>query len=106
MKIAAFFAINENAAQDPEISTIKTQKAAHLNAKPKQEVSSNASPLVQEATKSITLNLKVEKPDIILVERMDNINANALILNVSIIIFINLFMYVIYLYEFIFTFLE
>lgn len=40
-----------------------------------------------ESNKKITIKIKVEEPDIILVERMDDINCLALILNVSCVIF-------------------
>lgn len=36
-----------------------------------------------EVRSMMTLNVRVEKPDIILVESMDDINCNAIILNVS-----------------------
>lgn len=43
-----------------------------------------------EATKTtmFTINLKVEQPDIVLVEHMDNIDTRALILNVSKVLYI------------------
>lgn len=37
-----------------------------------------------EIKSMMTLNVRVEKPDIILVESMDDINCNAIVLNVSI----------------------
>lgn len=42
-----------------------------------------AAPVQPQKETQITLNLKVEKPDIILVEHMDHINTNAMILNVN-----------------------
>lgn len=39
-----------------------------------------------ENDRQMTVNIKIEKPDIILVEHMDNIDTNALILNVNIIL--------------------
>lgn len=41
-------------------------------------------PSPSERPSQMTINLKIEKPDIILVEHMDSIDTNAIILNVSI----------------------
>lgn len=70
-KIADFFK-QPSAPPPPEVTTTasKTQIQKVENS-PKED-------LIQQ-----TINLKVEMPDIILVEHMDNEDTNAMILNVS-----------------------
>lgn len=54
--------------------------------KPSLPVASEQQP---QAETQMTINLKLEKPDIILVEHMDNIDTNAMILNVcTLVVFI------------------
>lgn len=78
LKIADFLKIDEEGSEATKVSVPQTKSinatAAKVQAVAAQEVQSN---------QQITLNLKIEKPDIILVEHMDNIDTKALILNVS-----------------------
>lgn len=54
----------------------------------------------QNQTKSITLSFHVEEYDVVLVEKMDDINCLALILNVSFSIFLTLFLFHIFTYSY------
>lgn len=78
LKIAEFFTTSLAEAQ-PDI-----QKSKSVTSTSSRSVTSasktSAAPSDKEST--MTLNLRIEKPDIILVEHMDNIDTNALILNV------------------------
>lgn len=73
MKIAAFFkSAPTSATTSEEVKT--TASNAHLQ---RVEVVAEENPI------QMTVNLKVEMPDIILVEHMDNEDTNAMIMNVS-----------------------
>ncbi|KAF7282566.1 hypothetical protein GWI33_002356 [Rhynchophorus ferrugineus] len=83
MKLAEFFATSEDkksTASKPPID-VKTTASAKKSAS-KATVQSTE----QKAASQITLNLKIEKPDIILVEHMDNIDTNAMILSSEILV--------------------
>lgn len=82
MKVAEFFT-SALPKTNEEKASVKTSATKSLSSRSK----SNAA-VVQESQTQMTINLKIEKPDIILVEHMDNIDANALILNVSIFSFV------------------
>lgn len=79
MKISSFLQF-EQAPVKEEIPF--EVKQAELK-KRKQSVA--VAPPAAEASKVIKLALHIEQPDIILVEKMDDINCLALILNVSLI---------------------
>lgn len=78
LKIADFLKIEENGTETVKVSVSQSKTTAIAAAKVQAAA-------VQEtqSTQQITLNLKIEKPDIILVEHMDNIDTKALILNVN-----------------------
>lgn len=79
MKVADFF--NMEQAQENVKKTQPTTTSivdADIKAKSTDEKTTTPADSSQ-----MTLNLKIEKPDIILVEHMDNINTNAMIVNVS-----------------------
>lgn len=73
LKIAEFF------TSIPAKEEEKTTSAKPTNKPPQKTVNTitEEKPSVQ-----MTINLKIEMPDIVLVEHMDNINTNAMILNV------------------------
>lgn len=75
MSIANFFSSPANAAA--------TEKASAVS-KPKGNTKIKVTPEVEENPGHITVNIKVEQPDIILVEDMENPFARALVLSVSI----------------------
>lgn len=78
MKIADFFTsatVNED-EEEKEKGGVKSTVSNRL-------VQKGSSTNERQSQLHIVLNLKVEKPDIILVEDMDSIDTNALILNVS-----------------------
>lgn len=76
MKIADFFRTTAAPKVDeeppPTTSTHKTPSSKRID-------------IVEPTTMQMTVNLKVEMPDIVLVEHMDNVDANAMILNVSLV---------------------
>ncbi|RZC35600.1 vacuolar protein sorting-associated protein 13A-like, partial [Asbolus verrucosus] len=75
LKIADFLTLPESESSKPSVpqKSVATKSTATL--------------VVNSAEESqITLNLKIEKPDIILVEHMDNIDTKALVLNSEIVI--------------------
>lgn len=78
MKVGAFFSA-------PNAGATEASKTTKPAVKSKVDSKSTAPKPEQEEAQetNMTLNLKIEKPDIILVEHMDNIDTNALILNVS-----------------------
>lgn len=80
LKIADFFNVPQE--QQPIGKAVTASKSATVLP------SKSKTTLPQEALKAnnptqMTINLKLEKPDIILVEHMDNIDTNAIIVNVS-----------------------
>lgn len=77
MKIADFFGGGGDAKPPPA----KVEPVAKV-AKKTRDTLTTATPIVEKEAQ-MTLNLKLEKPDIILVEHMDHINTNAMILNVN-----------------------
>lgn len=78
MKIADFFASGQETNE--EITKVMPRNQMNKSLPAKSQVQA------QEKEMRMTVNLKIEKPDIILVEHMDNINTNAIIMNVSTII--------------------
>lgn len=77
MKIANFLTI----PQEESPQYVAPQKTASKTGA-KSTISAATSELEERETQ-ITLNFKVEKPDIVLVEHMDSLDTQALILNVS-----------------------
>lgn len=77
LKIAQFLTLPEDATPPKPAVTPASATAP----KPKTESTIAIAPIEVESTKKITILLNVEQPDIILVERMDDINCLALILN-------------------------
>lgn len=75
MKIKDFFNI-ESSTSSKNVS-LSSQKGYNevVNKKRSPQTSGNA-------TQMLTVNLHVEKPDIILLEDMDDINSNCILLNV------------------------
>ncbi|CAG9815731.1 unnamed protein product [Phaedon cochleariae] len=82
MKVADFF--NASDSQRQQSNVAPTKSAASVS----RTVAKTQLPVVNESEKvnQMTINLKVEKPDIILVEHMDNIDTNAMIMNAEILI--------------------
>ncbi|XP_018574731.1 vacuolar protein sorting-associated protein 13 isoform X2 [Anoplophora glabripennis] len=79
MKLAEFF--STAGTKKPAITTENKQSQTKL------EESKQSLPEKQpEKESQMTINLKLEKPDIILVEHMDNIDTNAMILNSEILV--------------------
>lgn len=92
MKLADFFKLPENeneigfpsheiaVSQMPKQSSrFSTKSSAHVTkTKPKPKPTTNET--------QMTINIKLEKPDIVLVEHMDNIDTKALILNAEILL--------------------
>lgn len=82
LKVSDFFVSGKPQQKD----TIK-EPPAHRYSTQKQSMSKSVSKSVSSAQKEkggmMTVNIHVEKPDIILVEKMDDIDTNAIILNVS-----------------------
>lgn len=76
LKIADFLKIDEEGS---EVTKVSVPQSKTINA-----TAAKVQAVAAQETQQITLNLKIEKPDIILVEHMDNIDTKALILNVSI----------------------
>ncbi|KAK9871302.1 hypothetical protein WA026_011571 [Henosepilachna vigintioctopunctata] len=69
-----------NTTLENDKAVVARQNAAKKAAANKSNSNKAATNLTQNATK-MTVNLKVEKPDIVLVEHMDNIDTDAIILN-------------------------
>ncbi|ERL94108.1 hypothetical protein D910_11390 [Dendroctonus ponderosae] len=88
MKIAEFF--SNPADQQTSVAPVghKSVKNTNNAVTPKPSRTSRSSQSVEATNPSsqITLNLKVEQPDIILVEHMDNIDSKAMILNSEIVV--------------------
>lgn len=81
MKVADFFT-----SALPQTDEVKAPVKAAAS-KPLAPRSKSSVAVGQDSQTQLTINLKIEKPDIVLVEHMDNIDTNALILNVSICLF-------------------
>lgn len=80
MKIADFFKTSPETIPPSKIS----QSKSTVNITSKSKVALPLEPVNATKPTQMTINLKLEKPDIILVEHMDNIDTNAIIVNVSI----------------------
>lgn len=78
MKIADFFQTTQEATPPPKGPVARSSMSVTSKTKIAPETANAAKPT------QMTINLKLEKPDIILVEHMDNIDTNAIIVNVSI----------------------
>lgn len=77
MKIKDFFNVEQPAAiQAAPVPAPKDSNEASAK-------KSKSSVAVQPVTSMFTINLHIEKPDIILLEDMDNIDSNCIILNVG-----------------------
>lgn len=81
LKIAQFLTLPEDVTTPPKPVAAPTSSAA-TKSKTETAIAIVASEV--ESTKKITILLNVEQPDIILVEKMDDINCLALILNTQI----------------------
>lgn len=79
MKIGAFFSLPD--PKDIDAASAKSLKT--LKFKTPKNSSTDLLVTQDRASKNMTINLKIEQPSIFLVERMDDINTNTLILNVS-----------------------
>lgn len=77
MKLAAFF---KPPVDEPE-STTKIQKSQAATSVHKLAQAQQPPNLANK--QQMTINLKIEKPDIILIEKTDDINTKAIVLNVS-----------------------
>lgn len=80
LKIADFFNVpqeQENVNKPVPVSKSTTAVSS------KSKLTLQQEPIKSENPSQMTINLKLEKPDIILVEHMDNIDTNAIIVNVS-----------------------
>lgn len=86
MKIADFFKTSQETTPpskvQPSKSGMSVTSKSSLNVISKSKV--DLAPVNATKPTQMTINLKLEKPDIILVEHMDNIDTNAIIVNVSI----------------------
>lgn len=83
LKIAQFVTVPEEASAEKPITTTTAAQSSAA----KQVARPAAAPIAAElvdSNKKITVLINVEQPDIILVERMDDINCLALILNTQI----------------------
>lgn len=85
LKIAQFLALPEDVTSPPP-KTCASAVSVSAASKPKTELAVAAVNPEVESTKKITILLNVEQPDIILVEKMDDINCLALILNTQIVL--------------------
>lgn len=76
MKVSDFFT--------KALPTVQDQKASmHSKSMKSLQTKSLSSTSSSEVPTNMTVNMKIEQPDIILVEHIDNIDTNALILNVK-----------------------
>ncbi|XP_065079310.1 intermembrane lipid transfer protein Vps13 isoform X3 [Ochlerotatus camptorhynchus] len=67
--------------QPEELVEQKAIQAAEEQARRERKSSTSVSPVEKSETGQMTVIIKIEQPDIILVEKMDDINCHALILN-------------------------
>lgn len=86
MKIKDFFTI-DNLSNKPVTQHVKSYSEPIV--KKKQ--------IVSPTKKMFTINIHIEKPDIILLEDMDDINSNCIILNVIFILYFFFFFIIIYI---------
>nr|CAD7395131.1 unnamed protein product [Timema poppensis] len=98
MKIAAFFTSGLESASPP-VTEVNGAKQTPQDAISRQSIKSRQSELNRKSRSTIksteqvvvvpqsmmTVNIRVERPDIILVENMEDINTNAIILNTEVI---------------------
>lgn len=82
LKIGQFLTLPEDAASPPAKTAVAS--ASTSASRPKTESTVVAVSSEANSTKKVTILLNVEQPDIILVEKMDDINCLALILNTQI----------------------
>lgn len=87
LKVAEFFTADTPPPKETD-AALKVHKVQSS-----RTVVAKSEPVLEQKEQRLTLNLKVEKPDIILVEHMDNIDTNALILNVSLFLSYDFFRY-------------
>lgn len=80
LKIADFFNVPKEQENVIKAGTVSKSTTA-LPSKSKTSIQQDLSKT--DNTSQMTINLKLEKPDIILVEHMDHIDTNAIIVNVS-----------------------
>nr|XP_034187905.1 vacuolar protein sorting-associated protein 13 isoform X3 [Osmia lignaria] len=83
MKVKDFFTIEETPAPNKAISQNTSKSHNESMIKKKQ---STATPI----KKMLTINVHIEKPDIILLEDMDDINSNCIILNTELLLKVRL----------------
>lgn len=84
LKVADFFNIPEDQQANKVVVSTSTKSSSTVASKSK--ITLQSEPVKTDKPNQMTINLKLEKPDIILVEHMDNINTNAVIVNVSLIL--------------------
>lgn len=101
LKIADFFNVPQEKSEPAPKITTTSKSSTTLTSKSKMSVL--VEPAKSDKPIQMTINLKLEKPDIILVEHMDSINTNAIIVNVSImstrLLFTPFCVFVIYYYN-------
>jgi vacuolar protein sorting-associated protein 13A/C len=81
LKIADFLTIPQEDLNQPVLPPKPLATGGGISAK--TSVTTNTDFITDKQDSQITLNLKIEKPDIILVEHMDSPETQALVLNVS-----------------------
>lgn len=81
LKIADFFTGAMQSGE--EASKVQNTRSTSSIKETPSSRSSAKTAVVTEKETTMTVNLRIEKPDIVLVEHMDNIDTNALILNVN-----------------------
>lgn len=89
LKIADFFNMPQEESQVKKAVSTKSTTNVSMKSSAMKGLKSKTSlpapePEKSEQSTQMTVNLKLEKPDIILVEHMDNIDTNAIIVNVRI----------------------
>ncbi|XP_031336343.1 vacuolar protein sorting-associated protein 13 isoform X2 [Photinus pyralis] len=89
LKVAEFF--TNSLAKDEKQITKPTNGKHSAIAKPAEVKKEFVGKKKESTDSTITLNLRIEKPDIILVEHMETIDANALILNNEILMKVRLY---------------
>ncbi|KAL1509353.1 hypothetical protein ABEB36_004107 [Hypothenemus hampei] len=87
MKLAEFF-VNpaDNKTSDSQVARKSTRSSTTLNIQKSSSRTNRSSQTDTDKPGQITLHLKVEQPDIILVENMDSIDSKAMILHSEIVI--------------------
>jgi vacuolar protein sorting-associated protein 13A/C len=64
--------------------TVKSSKASKVGTSKRKSSSATAVATPPPSSSIMTINIRVEKPDIILVEDMEDLDTNAIVLNVCI----------------------